>query len=61
MMRSPYSESETMDRFVTVVTNAGMKIFARIDHAAGAQQAGRSLRPTEAGASVVRDFSTAPT
>jgi uncharacterized protein (DUF302 family) len=46
-MRSPYSEPETMDRFVTVATNAGMKIFARIDHAAGAQQVGRSLRPTE--------------
>jgi uncharacterized protein (DUF302 family) len=45
--RSSYSEPETMDRFVTVATNAGMKIFARIDHAAGAQQVGRSLRPTE--------------
>jgi uncharacterized protein (DUF302 family) len=47
MKRSPYSAPETMDRFVTVATNAGMKIFARIDHAAGAQQVGRSLRPTE--------------
>jgi uncharacterized protein (DUF302 family) len=46
-MRSPYSEGETMDRFVTVARNAGMNIFARIDHAAGAQQVGRSLRPTE--------------
>ena len=46
-MRSPYSERETMDRFVTVARNAGMNIFARIDHAAGAQQVGRSLRPTE--------------
>jgi uncharacterized protein (DUF302 family) len=46
-MRSPYSERETMDRFVTVARNAGMNIFARIDHTAGAQQVGRSLRPTE--------------
>jgi uncharacterized protein (DUF302 family) len=46
-MRSPYSEGETMDRFVTVARNAGMNIFARIDHAAGAQQVGQSLRPTE--------------
>jgi uncharacterized protein (DUF302 family) len=45
--RSPYSERETMDRFVTVARKAGMNIFARIDHAAGARKVGRSLRPTE--------------
>jgi uncharacterized protein (DUF302 family) len=36
-----------MDRFVTVARKAGMNIFARIDHAAGARKVGRSLRPTE--------------
>ena len=46
-VRSPYSERETMDRFVRVARNAGMNIFARIDHAAGARKVGRSLRPTE--------------
>ena len=46
-VRSPYSERETMDRFVKVARDAGMKVFARIDHAAGARQVGQSLRPTE--------------
>ena len=46
-VRSPYGERETMDRFVTVAGKAGMNIFARIDHAAGARKVGRSLRPTE--------------
>jgi len=46
-VRSPYGEAETMDRFVTIARNAGMNIFARIDHAAGARKVGRSLRPTE--------------
>jgi uncharacterized protein (DUF302 family) len=46
-VRSPYGERETMDRFVTVARKAGMTIFARIDHAAGARKVGRSLRPTE--------------
>ena len=46
-VRSPYNERETMDRFEKVARNAGMNIFARIDHAAGARKVGRSLRPTE--------------
>jgi uncharacterized protein (DUF302 family) len=46
-VRSPYSERETMDRFVRVAGTAGMNIFARIDHAAGAKKVGRALRPTE--------------
>jgi uncharacterized protein (DUF302 family) len=46
-VRSPYSERQTMDRFEKIARSAGMKIFARIDHAAGAKQVGRSLRPTE--------------
>jgi uncharacterized protein (DUF302 family) len=45
--RSPYSERETMDRFEKAARNAGMNIFARIDHAAGAKKVGQALRPTE--------------
>jgi uncharacterized protein (DUF302 family) len=47
VVRSPYGERETMDRFVAVAKDAGMNIFARVDHAAGAEKVGRSLRPTE--------------
>ena len=36
-----------MDRLETEVRAQGMNIFARIDHAAGAREAGLELRPTE--------------
>jgi uncharacterized protein (DUF302 family) len=36
-----------MDRLVASVTARGMTIFARVDHGAGAAEAGLSLRPTE--------------
>jgi uncharacterized protein (DUF302 family) len=36
-----------MDRLEAEIRAQGMKIFARIDHAAGAAQAGLELRPTE--------------
>jgi uncharacterized protein (DUF302 family) len=38
---------ETIDRLVETVTAAGMSVFARIDHAAGAAEVGMDLRPTE--------------
>jgi uncharacterized protein (DUF302 family) len=38
---------ETIDRLVETVTAAGMRVFARIDHAAGAAEVGMELRPTE--------------
>lgn len=38
---------ETMAAFEAAVKSAGMHMFARIDHAAGAAEAGLSLRPTE--------------
>lgn len=43
---SAFGPAETMDRLVTAVTAKGLTIFARIDHAAGAIQAGMTLRPT---------------
>jgi uncharacterized protein (DUF302 family) len=37
----------TMARLVAAVGAKGMKIFARVNHAAGAESVGLSLRPTE--------------
>ncbi|MFZ7128615.1 MAG: DUF302 domain-containing protein [Desulfobacterales bacterium] len=36
-----------MNRLEKIAKERGLTIFARIDHAAGAQKAGKSLRPTE--------------
>jgi len=38
---------ETMDALEIAVKAAGMRVFARIDHAAGAAEIGLALRPTE--------------
>lgn len=38
---------ETMDRLETAIKDKGLTVFARIDHAEGARDAGLSLRPTE--------------
>jgi uncharacterized protein (DUF302 family) len=46
-LKSPYSVKETMDRFETAAKARNLTVFLRIDHAAGAQKAGRTLRPTE--------------
>jgi uncharacterized protein (DUF302 family) len=46
-LRSNHGPKDTMDRLEAAVTTRGMTIFARIDHAAGARDAGLSLRPTE--------------
>ena len=44
---SQHNAKTTMERLETAVKAAGMTVFARIDHAAGATQAGLTLRPTE--------------
>src|SRR5215510_14706151 len=44
---SSYGPKETMDRLEAEIKAKGMTVFARIDHAAGAEGAGLSLRPTE--------------
>lgn len=46
-VKSPYSAKETMDRLEKIVRQRGLKVFARINHAAGAAQVGKTLRPTE--------------
>jgi uncharacterized protein (DUF302 family) len=47
LTRSTHSVGETVDRLETVLRNKGLKIFARIDHAAGAKGVGVDLRPTQ--------------
>ena len=44
---SAFGVQETADRFVAAAEKAGLKIFARVDHAAGAAKVGKSLRPTQ--------------
>ena len=46
-LTSPHSVPETMDRLEEVVTAAGATVFARVDHAKGAQTAEMELRPTQ--------------
>jgi uncharacterized protein (DUF302 family) len=46
-LQSRFSARETIDRLAEKVTSLGLQVFARIDHAAGAAQAGMALRPTE--------------
>lgn len=46
-IKSPYDVMETMDRLESNVKEKGMRVFARIDHAEGAQQTGQDLRPTQ--------------
>jgi uncharacterized protein (DUF302 family) len=44
---SNHSVKETMDRLEAGLRGQGVSVFARIDHGAGAAEAGMSLRPTE--------------
>ncbi len=44
---SDFSVGETIDRLVELVTARGLGVFARIDHADGAEKAGLALRPTQ--------------
>lgn len=46
-LRSQYDVKQTLDRFEAAATAAGLKVFARIDHAKGAAAVGKSLRPTQ--------------
>jgi uncharacterized protein (DUF302 family) len=45
--KSSHGATETMDRLEAALRAAGVTIFARIDHAAGAATIGENLRPTE--------------
>jgi uncharacterized protein (DUF302 family) len=39
--------AETVERLKTLLAQKGIQVFAHIDHAAGAQKVGLSLRPTQ--------------
>jgi uncharacterized protein (DUF302 family) len=44
---SRFGPKDTMDRLEAEIRGKGMTVFARIDHARGAAEAGLELRPTE--------------
>ncbi len=46
-LKSAHNPKVTMDRFEAAVKAKSMNVFARVDHAAGAQRIGKTLRPTE--------------
>ena len=46
-IRSRFGAKETMNRLEAEIRAHGMNVFDRIDHAAGAAEAGLELRPTE--------------
>jgi uncharacterized protein (DUF302 family) len=46
-IESAFGPKDTMDRLEAAVRARGMTVFLRLDHAAGAAQAGFFLRPTE--------------
>ncbi len=47
MKKSAHSVSQTMDRLAAALEAKGITVFARIDHAAGAEKAGQTLKPTQ--------------
>jgi uncharacterized protein (DUF302 family) len=46
-IRSEYGPEETMNRLEAELVTKGMRVFARVDHAAGADAVGLPLQPTE--------------
>ncbi len=46
-VKSPHTVNATMDRLEAAAKGRDLVIFLRVDHAAGAQKIGRTLRPTE--------------
>jgi uncharacterized protein (DUF302 family) len=46
-IKSAHPPKTTLDRFEATAKERGLTVFARIDHAAGAQKVGKTLRPTE--------------
>ena len=46
-VKSAHSVAKTADRLENILQSKGMKVFTRINHAAGAASVGKELRPTE--------------
>jgi uncharacterized protein (DUF302 family) len=44
---STHGVSETVERLKSLLAQKGIQLFAHIDHAAGAEKVGLSLRPTQ--------------
>ncbi len=44
---SAYSVAETLDRFEMIIKKKGITVFARINHAQGAEKVGLVMAPTE--------------
>jgi uncharacterized protein (DUF302 family) len=44
---SPHGASATIERLKSLLDRKGIQVFAHIDHAAGADKVGLSLRPTQ--------------
>ena len=47
VLKSAHGVKTTMDRLEAAAKDRGLNIFLRLDHAAGAQKIGKTLRPTE--------------
>jgi uncharacterized protein (DUF302 family) len=47
VLESKYDVKETLDRLAAELDKRGIKVAARIDHAAGAKAVGMELPPTE--------------
>ncbi len=45
--KSAYSVSETIDRLVAIFKEKGITVFARVNHAAGAEKIDKKLAPAE--------------
>jgi len=46
-VQSSFSAKETIERLLAALAEKNLKVFARVDHAAGAASVGLSLRTTE--------------
>lgn len=46
-VKSAHDVQTTVEKLVAVLESKGMNVFARVNHAAGAEKAGLELRPTE--------------
>ena len=46
-VKSAHGVADTADKLEAVLAEKGMKVFARIDHAAGAESIGESLNPMQ--------------
>lgn len=46
-VKSAHGVADTADKLANAIDGKGLKLFARINHAEGAEEAGMALRPTE--------------